>query len=173
MLGIRNLDPAQLFTATLRSTTSTISDHPPPYDDELPPPYSEAIKMSLHTREEECTLKKTNMVKLGTHLKIDSQPLSSATSSNAQPDVIRPSTSSNEEQQPGGSVQIVITSPRDISPEPESDVEEEESDDEGVARNDSSSVDIVAVPNSASDGDETDGRTKKEHLKYVSMTVVI
>ena len=69
------------------------------------------------------------MVKLGTHLKIDSQPLSSATSSNAQPDVIRPSTSSNEEQQPGGSVQIVITSPRDISPEPESDVEEEGSDD--------------------------------------------
>ena len=35
-------------------------------DDELPPPYNEAIKMTLHTREEECTLKKneTTFVKM-------------------------------------------------------------------------------------------------------------
>ena len=158
------MDPSQLFTATLRSTTSAKSDdHPPPYDDELPPPYNEAIKMTIHTREEMCTMKRkadTTMVKMCI-----------PSTSNAQSDVIRPSTSNNEEErQPHSSVQIVIQSPGETSPSLYSN--EDESDNEGINRNNSNSVDNVVVPNS-SDGDETDGRNKKEHLKYVSMTVVI
>ena len=154
------MDPSQLFTATLRSTTSAKSDdHPPPYDDELPPPYNEAIKMAIHTREEECKAE-TTMVKMCL-----------PSTSNAQPDVIRPSTSNSEdEHQPQSSVQIVIQSPGETSPSLDSNAEE--SDNESINRNNSTSVDNVVVPN-GSDGDETDGRNKKEHLKYVSMTVVI
>ena len=159
-LGIRNLDPAQLFTATLRSTTSAKSDdHPPPYDDELPPPYNEAIKMAIHTREEECKAE-TTIVKLCL-----------PSTSNAQPDVIRPSTSHDEqEHQPQSSVEIVIPSPGETTPSISSN--EEESDHEAINRNNSTSVHNVSVPN-GSDGDETDGRNKKEHLKCVSMTVVL
>jgi len=153
------LDPAQLFTATLRSTTSAKSDdHPPPYDDELPPPYNEAIKMAIHTREEECKAETTTV------------KMCLPSTSNSQPDIICPSTSNNEEDQPHSSVHIVIQSPEETSPSLDSN--EEESDNESIIRNNSTSVDNVVVPNS-SNGDETDGRNKKEHLKYVSMTVVI
>ena len=161
VIGIRNLGPAQFFSATLRSTTSTKSDdRPPPYDDELPPPYNEAIKMTLHTREEECKAE-TTFVKMCI-----------PSTSNSQPDVVQPSTSTEEEQQqPESSVQIVIVSPEDSSSH-NSESNEEEHHYENNSRNTSPTFDGVIVQN-RSDGDETDGRRKKEHLKHVSMTVVI
>ena len=156
------MGPAQLFSATLRSTTSTKSDdRPPPYDDELPPPYNEAIKMTLHTREEECTLKKneTTFVKMCI-----------PSTSNSQPDVVQPSTSCDEEQTQSA-VQIVIASPEDSSSAHTSE-SNEEGDQEDISRNNSPTFNSVIVQNS-SDVDEIDGRRKKEHLKHVSMTVVL
>ena len=164
-VGIRNLDPAHLFTATLRSTTSTKSDdQPPPYEDELPPPYNEAIKMTIHTREEMCTLRREE--------KAETTIIKMPSSSNAQSDDMAPSTSSIGEQHPGASVQIVISSPGEPSEHSDSS-DDDDSDNDYIGGSQSPSVDLVAVPNTNSDGDETDGRIKTEHLKNVSMTVVL
>ena len=161
------MDPAHLFTATLRSTTSTKSDdQPPPYEDELPPPYNEAIKMTIHTREEMCTLRREEKAET-TIIK-----MCMPSSSSAQSDDMVPSTSSIGEQNPGASVQIVISSPREPS-EHSNSSDDDESDNDDIGGNQSPSVDLVAVPNTNSDGDETDGRIKTEHLKNVSMTVVL
>ena len=162
MIGIRNLGPAQLFSATLRSTTSTKSDdRPPPYDDELPPPYNEAIKMTLHTREEECKAE-TTFVKMCV-----------PSTSYSQPDVVQPSTSSDEDlQHTQSSVQIVIASPEDSSSAHNSE-SNEENDQEDISRNNSPTFSNGVIVQTSSDGDETDGRRKREHLKHVSMTVVI
>ena len=161
-IGIRNLGQSHLFSATLRSTTSTKSDdRPPPYDDELPPPYNEAIKMTLHTREEECKAE-TTFIKM-----------SIPSTSNSQPDVVQPSTSTDDEQQqPQSSVQIVIASPEDTSSAHNSE-STEEGDQEDISRNNSPTFSNGVTIQSSSDGDETDGRRKKEHLKHVSMTVII
>ena len=159
------MDPAHLFTATLRSTTSTKSDdQPPPYEDELPPPYNEAIKMTIHTREEMCTLRREE--------KAETTIIKMPSSSNAQSDDMAPSTSSNGEQHPGASVQIVISSPGEPSEHSDSS-DDDDSDNDYIGGSQSPSVDLVAVPNTNSDGDETDGRIKTEHLKNVSMTVVL
>ena len=159
------MDPAHLFTATLRSTTSTKSDdQPPPYEDELPPPYNEAIKMTIHTREEMCTLRREETAET-TIIKMPS-------SSNAQSDDMAPSTSSIGEQHPGASVQIVISSPGEPSEHSDSS-DDDDSYNDYIGGSQSPSVDLVAVPNTNSDGDETDGRIKTEHLKNVSKTVVL
>ena len=159
------MDPAHLFTATLRSTTSTKSDdQPPPYEDELPPPYNEAIKMTIHTREEMCTLRREE--------KAETTIIKMPSSSNAQSDDMAPSTSSIGEQHPGASVQIVISSPGEPSVHSNSS-DDDDSDNDYIGGSQSPSVDLVAVPNTNSDGDETDGRIKTEHLKNVSMTVVL
>ena len=152
LLGIRNLQHAQIFTSTtLRSTTSTKSDdRPPPYDDELPPPYHEAIKMTPQEKGE----KEGNGVDI-------CQP----STSDAQQDIMTPSTSSMPD-----SVQIVIS--REHSPIP-SETNYELSEDEGISRNISSAGtgdgDVV-VPG---DGDETDSRNRTQKLKYVSVGVVV
>lgn len=159
------MDPAHLFTATLRSTNSTKSDdQPPPYEDELPPPYNEAIKMTIHTREEMCTLRREE--------KAETTIIKMPSSSNAQSDDMAPSTSSIGEQHPGASVQIVISSPGEPSEHSDSS-DDDDSDNDYIGGSQSPSVDLVAVPNTNSDGDETDGRIKTENLKNVSMTVVL
>ena len=150
LLGIRNLQHAQIFTSTtLRSTTSTKSDdRPPPYDDELPPPYHEAIKMTPQEKGE----KEDNAADI-------CQP---STSDNQQ-DIMTPSTSSMPD-----SVQIVIS--REHSPIP-SETNYEVCEEEGISRNISSAGDVDDAVQG--DGDETDSRNKTQKLKYVSVGVVV
>ena len=93
--------------------------------------------------------------------------------SNSQPDVVQPSTSSDEDlQHTQSSVQIVIASPEDSSSAHNSE-SNEENDQEDISRNNSPTFSNGVIVQTSSDGDETDGRRKREHLKHVSMTVVI